>query len=561
MSENRVLVDPESESARRWKRRAAGLGPELLAGLSAIVTASFVAGRSLGAGFPVDDAWIHMVYGLAVRRGEGFAYNTGTAATGCTSPLWVLFAALAHLLSGSRAPSFAASTCLKGLGVLFFAVASVLGARLARLCAPRRSREAVAALAGGGLIACAPILAYAAVSGMEVAMTSALMLGALVLAGNKRVKLSALVAGVAALARPEAVLTLPLVLALGALHPGEAQRGTRARAWRLLAAAAIGAAPITAFLLRNLAASGQPLPATFYRKTRLRVDILFEDLDAGFRTVLSALAPASFLLLWALVATAILFGVLALSQRATHPRGRIPPRRMLAGATATLGVGYVAGVSMLMRLKGGGIFYFERYVLPPLPLLIVGAVSAAMWAGEARLSELPSPRVRALLRRALRVLTVGVFVLGFAAEASGMPELRVRYARDIADIEGLQVALGERMHALPPGAVVWSQDAGAIRYFGEHPTVDLNELNTPELFGGAGDRIPEAWWPDAVIVSLGAFRVEARDGVLDDVRVVAPSDPGNVLGEQHMYRCREGDAVVAVFRHGRRVAVGQCARR
>ena len=47
-----------------------------------------------GPGFPLDDAWGHMVYARALATGEGFAYNPGQAEAGVSSPLWTTLAAV-----------------------------------------------------------------------------------------------------------------------------------------------------------------------------------------------------------------------------------------------------------------------------------------------------------------------------------------------------------------------------------------------------------------------------------------------------------------------------------
>jgi hypothetical protein len=67
---------------------------EIASALSACLAVALVAGGALRRGFPLDDAWIHMAYGLALVREGSLAYNQGAPATGCTSPLWGLVAAL-----------------------------------------------------------------------------------------------------------------------------------------------------------------------------------------------------------------------------------------------------------------------------------------------------------------------------------------------------------------------------------------------------------------------------------------------------------------------------------
>ncbi len=528
----------------RCGRVSRGAGPELFAAALAAIHGRYVAGPSLRGGFPIDDAWIHMVYGLALRQGEGLAFNTDAPATGCTSPLWVVFAGVAQLLTGTREPSSGAALALKGFSLACFALSAALAARLARRCAPRRRSAPFAALAAGTIVASAPILAYASVSGMEVSLASCLMLGALLLASRRRFALAGLVAGMAALARPEAVLTLPAVASLAWL----AGEGSRLK--RVVAVAAVGSAPVVLDLVRNQIVSGRPLPATFYRKSHLSPGTWIGDLGVGFHEILGAVSPTSLALFWVLVAAALVVGAHAGRRLFARPRSTLWLGRALAGVAAALGLGYVAGISAVTRLHGGEVFYFERYLLPPLPLLVVGAVSALVRAPYG-------------LERGRRLAAVAVaiaVVACLAAELAGTRHERARYATNVADTDAIEVGLGRFVRQLPAGAVVWSQDAGAIRYFGQHPTVDLNELNTPELF--RGEPMPPAWRPDSVIVSLVTFKVVAARGALDQVMEVhAPSDPQSPLGAQVVLRCQPGqDGEIGVDRHGKRIAQARCAR-
>src|SRR6185503_14621945 len=59
-----------------------------LAGLAAVWT--FTPEYLLARGFPLDDAWIHAVYGRSLARSGMLAFNPGVPATGVTSPLWAL---------------------------------------------------------------------------------------------------------------------------------------------------------------------------------------------------------------------------------------------------------------------------------------------------------------------------------------------------------------------------------------------------------------------------------------------------------------------------------------
>ena len=124
----------------------------------ALVALLYVLGTAAGTdaaatGFPLDDAWIHMVYGRSVAE-HGLPLYTGSPEAGCTSPLWMFVLAVAHwcaaLLPGS--PVFYA----KLFGVVAAAATSAAIHDLAlRLCGHR----GIAALAAC-LCALLPTLAF-----------------------------------------------------------------------------------------------------------------------------------------------------------------------------------------------------------------------------------------------------------------------------------------------------------------------------------------------------------------------------------------------------------------
>ncbi|HSO33358.1 MAG TPA: hypothetical protein VLT33_12580, partial [Labilithrix sp.] len=232
------------------RRRLAPLSLAL-SGVVAVLAATWVAGTQWSHGFPLDDAWIHMVYGHALRTEGSLAFNTGVPATGSTSPLWAIFAALAHLLTSSK-PSMAAGHMLKIIGVVVHVAVVVVAAQLAGACVRRRERALVSVLTGV-VVALTPIHAYAAVSGMEVPLTSLLVLGAFLAALRARVRLAGVLLSAAILARPEALTCLPFVALIALLV-----RRTRATlSWRapvvVVALALVGPA---LFGARNMLVSG-----------------------------------------------------------------------------------------------------------------------------------------------------------------------------------------------------------------------------------------------------------------------------------------------------------------
>ena len=547
-------------------RRTSGSGflPEIASAIVAVYAALFVAGTALRRGFPVDDAWIHMVYGLSLRRGQGFAYNDGLAATGSTSPLWSLVAALAHVVTRSDRPSFAAATALKYFGVASFAAGAALAARLAKIAVPRARNRPFAGIVAGTTVATCPILAFAAVSGMEVALASALMLGALVEATRRRPLWAGILAGLAALARPEAMLAIPIVAALVAV--GARATGSTGKALLVGAVRVIG--PATAIvvlsLTRNVLVSGRPFPATFYRKSRIHILTIGDDLLNGYGEILGHLRPTSSPVFWVLVLFAILVGILGVQQIVPRRSSELAWRRIVSGSTALLGVVYVTAISVMIPMTASGVFYFERYVLPAVPLLVTGAAAMAASLMDGRIISAAFGSWRGVASLAARAAVGAGATLLIVFQVSDWKRTAARYTSNVGDIDAVQIAMGEFVRkTVPPQKVVWTQDAGAIRYFGQRPTVDLDRLNTPELFHG--DVIDVEWAAETIIVSPGALGIVAPAGLLEEAFVAhSPSDVGNALGVQIAYRCRVAspaiDDPVFIERHGRQIGVGRCAR-
>jgi hypothetical protein len=522
------------------------LGPEVAAGALAVLAAGVVGGRALGTGFPLDDAWIHMVYGAALRHTASLAYDDGRPSTGCTSAVWAAVVALAHgVAAPAGAPSLRVVACVQAFGATLHGATAVLAARTARAWAPRRSWAAPMALAAGALVAGAPTLAYAAVSGMEVSLTAALLLGVLGAASRRRWLLAGALAGVASITRPEAALAVAVVSGLAAAieRPRVALR-----------AMAAGLLPLAARVTRDYAVSGRPLPATFYVKANPTAQPLARSLHRGLIEVLGGMRPASSGLFWACLLGALGLGAVALARRI---RGAAPARRPLAiGAAAALGLTYAGGISALSYFENPGSFYYQRYVAPPLPLMIVAGLAAAAWLARllGRVGSWPS------------TVLWGLAAAGVAHEIAGWSADRARFAADVAATNAQQVAIGRWLDAqLPPGAVVWTIDAGAIRYWGRRPTVDLVRLNTPDLFDGT--RVKKGWSPSAIVTIPATFQV-ATSGPLLDVAFVAhaPAAPPDRddPGRQEVYRCRRDadhardNRVLVLYRQSAVIAAGHC---
>lgn len=187
---------------------------------------------------PMDDTYIHLVYGGSLFSGSPLSFNPGESSSGFTSPLWLIPSSLASLAGRMTAP------VLLMLISTIFAVSSLL---------MLGSSKTTLLLISGPFI-------FHAGSGMETGM--ACLFVALIWKSLREPELNrlmpVLLAG-AFLTRPELlVLGLPMLL-------NRAKEGPRRifdLLWPVLLVAAI-------WIIWNLYATGMPLPGTFYAKQSL----------------------------------------------------------------------------------------------------------------------------------------------------------------------------------------------------------------------------------------------------------------------------------------------------
>jgi hypothetical protein len=104
------VLPPETSDIRSgdrlqdFGRRGLRTGLAFASLLAVAAWSFFLANRTPGdrsalVGFPLDDAWIHLVYARSLVTEGGFHFNAGVPEAGMTSPLWVIFAASVHLVA------------------------------------------------------------------------------------------------------------------------------------------------------------------------------------------------------------------------------------------------------------------------------------------------------------------------------------------------------------------------------------------------------------------------------------------------------------------------------
>ena len=399
-------------------------------------------------GFPLDDAWIHMVYARALADFQGFAYNPGQLETGATSPLWVVL--LAPASAAARVLGISVVLPVKLTGILAGVGASLAAARLARSLGLGAAMELLAGLA----IAVDPALAFAQVSGMEVLLAAALALWGLAEVAADRKCVAAVIAGLLPLARPEMTLLALALLAILQWRMHQQRRSMRDRLLVLVPSLVC----VGGWVTYCLVVSGHPLPSTFYAKFSSRSD----DFSHNVALLFGRLLPG-----WSWFAYGAGFALWIVGARTLLRQG------IVGWMAALFPVVYLLAVAGTQSLPQVQPFYWQRYFLPALPGILfcvaMGAVRISAWAWQRR----REPRALVSGAAALALLVGALVDLPFAFKrAAGL------YAWNCQNVQELNVAMAMwlRKH-VPPGQVVAVVDAGAARYFGEHPIFDLIGLN------------------------------------------------------------------------------------
>lgn len=432
----------------RGRLPALELAVPLLLG-AAVLGALWTAGREANPGplgFPLDDAWIHMVYGRGLLNHGYLAYNDGLPSTGCTSPLWAVCLAAMHAVAGRTA-----STTV-GAVVLLGALVQLLGIAAAAALALRLTGSRAAAGLAGSLLALATPFAAAAFTGMEVVLTGTLLVLAVGRTAEGAWGKAGVMLALAGLARPESAA---IALVLAALLPLLVGGGGRGRALAGLLVPSIVAGLFLA--AHHLWASGSPLPATFHAKSQTSLAALPARLAVALRDMLPGIPPFGAGLAWL-----ALLGLVPWGRRAPgFPRTHLP---LLAGAT------YLLANLLLIDPVDPAAFYHLRYLLPAVPLLLVALAVGAHAAGR---------RMPERLAVAPAAVLAALALVGAARTAVPVSH---HLHNDVRNINEVQRRIGNWLgRTLPAGSWIASSDAGAVRYFSRLPTLDVLGLNTPEM--------------------------------------------------------------------------------
>ena len=421
--------------------------------VGAVAAAAFVAVPAHPAGrveFPLDDAWIHMVYVRGIVT-EGIpSYNPGVPEAGFSSPLWLL----------GTLPAVLISRALGVLPVLAVKLTSLASAVLAAWAIGGLARRLGASARGAAFATVAAFvasgLAEASVSGMEVPLALALLALALdAVLGGRHGRAGVLFA-LALWARPESALATCAVASM-TLARSRDVAGARAAVRLLLPSLALGGL----WCAYDLAVTGFPLPNTFYAKAGMRS--LSENLTTVVRVVTEGGAVRAVLFL-GLVALAFASTLASRGDRALVAVAWLAP---------------IAGVVFSRHLSAGAGFCVRRYLHPFVPLgwafAGVGFDVAHGWLAARTRSS------------ALRLAPLVVCAL---AALPGLVDARWQHAFNCRDIAIFHTGLARRVAQISaPSTVIGVEGAGASRYFSGRTVIDVLGLNDHVLVHARGRRM------------------------------------------------------------------------
>lgn len=496
---------------------------------------------------PLDDVFIHLQYGRQIGEGQWFSYNDGDpVSTGASSFLYVLILGAARFVGfdGNALLGFALF-----LGVALLVVTAVLGRELGRrLCCESAGTWA------GVLISTNGIFLWGATGGMEISLLAALFLGTLVAfvheLSTRRFILAPVLGALTALTRMEGLIFAGVIVAVILVTLLLDLRNRRLSPVGFLKAAPLAMLPVFAgalLLLFYKLVTGTSSANGMLAKSLLKEPAFYPT--EFVQQSISNLTEASLQLLMGfkngnfLFPGALLFCVVGL----VYLVSRDARSRTFAVAA---GVALALSVSSIATLSTWDWNHY-RYFLPFFPLILVFAVIGFYALGPRESSWLP--------------FALAGFALLFSL--IGLPKWAIVMGGNSSQIHEQQVSIGHWIKDdLPPDARVGINDAGAVRYYGGHPTVDLIGLTTNDLAlptrNGMGslyealERMPENERPDYFSIypswlsglePSGVFGREVKRFSLSD-RPNLPSIVGGnlvVVYEANWRLANSGEAPVA----------------
>jgi hypothetical protein len=463
-------------------------------------------------GFPLDDSWIHQVYGRNLAQTGQWAYIAGVPSAASTSPLYTVLLSIGYRLN------IPFKVWTEGLGILTLWYAGVVGARMAVRLLP--DQKLIGGMVGL-LIMLDWHLIWAAASGMETMLFAMWTLVLIALGWHEanaetrspgdEVRRGAIFGALSALAtltRPEGIVLVGLIgLTMTVLRPQRSWRGFLQ--WGSSAAIAF-VVVLVPYLVFNLRLTGGLLPDTAAAKQAEAADFLAQSYFVRLKDMLLPLfAGALVFLLPGIVYTAVM-----IVRRVGRERARLLDLLPLAWAAALVAL-YAA------RLPAN--YQHGRYVMPALPSLIVpgmvGTIALVKWGRT-------SP-VRRVLTRSLAIATTLAFIV-FALFIGP-----TQYAQDVGIVDQEMVTSAHWIaDHIPSQELLAVHDIGAVGYFAPRPILDLAGLVSPEIvpFIKDANRVWD-WLQQHGARFLMAFPDQIPGGHVDDPRLCPVFSSGGTAAQ------------------------------
>ncbi|MGB7061421.1 MAG: hypothetical protein WBF13_03605 [Candidatus Zixiibacteriota bacterium] len=430
-----------------------------------ILAVLFVSDRSPGTdaalyGFPLDDTWIHMVYARNLAQSGLPYYNDGVLEVGFTSPLWLSFGALGHLIASASGAS--PVVIMKMLGVLLAWLSLVAIFEICR----RFTKILVSSVLCGLYVATMPVMAFSQVSGMEVCLASCLAAWGILCLLKNRYLLGGLFLGLGAIARPEnAILTALVVLLVVLSRLSKSRRTKFNQILKLLLPTLI---LLSLWSLLCLGVTGHLMPNTFYAKSST-YDVLGTLGRIIGEVVLQT--PAMFLFSGVLLYALGVLYMLTLRQRTNALIVLLYPWLFI----------FAVAASRYMPDQSGVYFYWFRYVVPALSFIFIPLAAGFEYLWSAAKGS-PGARSKTKIIRLAYLAAILLVIMSWIKLPGQLRFRSSQYAWNCQNINEVQVELGKWVNEnTPEDAILAVNDAGALRYFGKRKTIDLLGLNSQSV--------------------------------------------------------------------------------
>ena len=465
--------------------------------VSIIVVASYV--LTANGGFPLDDSWIHQVYGRNLAESGMWAFVPGVPSAASTSPLYTVLLATGYKLGISY------KLWTYALGIVALWVAGMCAGRMAERLLPKQK---YAGLIGGLAVVLAWHLVWSAASGMETMLFSMWTLVLIVIGWRELDERSTMpahilgrgagfgaAAALATITRPEGIALAGIIgLAMLVVRPQKTWRDFIL--WGAGAAVAFMIA-ISPYFALNLNLTGGLLPDTAAAKQAENAPLLLDSYPLRFWKMVEPLMAG--------VQLFFLPGVIF------FVAGQIKSlRENRRGILFIVPVLWSVALIALYAARLPAYYQHGRYVIPALPAFIaVGTVGIWQLIHAGRRSI--GGRV---LSRSLAISTLLGLVF-FVVQGAGV------YARDVRIIDEEMVASANWIRDnIPPDEMLAIHDIGAVGYFAPRPMLDLAGLVSPEIVPFILDRdLLWAWLEASNARYLMAFPDQVPGNDVTDPRL------------------------------------------